>query len=44
MAKTSTYSSVMSWRKMTRTMHSGKKTSPPPRKKKPIPLQPRRIQ
>jgi hypothetical protein len=45
MAKTSSYSLVMSWKKMTKTMHPGKRTSPLLRKKKkPIPPQPRRIQ
>jgi hypothetical protein len=34
----------MSWRKMTKTMHPGKRTSPLLQKKKPIPPQPRRIQ
>jgi hypothetical protein len=42
MAKISTSSSVVSWRKMTKTTHLGKKTSSSPQKKKPIPHQPRR--
>jgi hypothetical protein len=42
MAKISTSSSVVSWRKMTKTTHPRKKTSSFPRKKKPIPHQPRR--
>jgi hypothetical protein len=42
MAKISTSSSVVSWRKMTRTTRPGKKASSSPRKKKPIPHQPRR--
>jgi hypothetical protein len=44
MAKTSSYSLVMSWRKMTKTTHPEKRTSPLLRKKNPIPPQPRRIQ
>jgi hypothetical protein len=44
MAKISTSSSVVSWRKMTRMTRPGKKTSSSPRKKKSIPHQPRRTQ
>jgi hypothetical protein len=38
------YSLVMSWRKMTKTTHPGRKISPLLQKKKPIPPHPRRIQ